>query len=130
MGTTATTLVYNDKNQCIIDFRTSFDGYPSGYGLELAKFLLSIYEVTNGIDVKETRKTANGMECLAAQLVAFFKTEVGDYYLHPPSFESNFSSDYNYIIHPKNKISVELRYDKKLFKGTWKDFYDFCLEDD
>ena len=60
-----------------------FDGYLDGHGLELAEWL-SQYTVVNGIGMNETRKVANGIDCLAAQMFAYFKTEAGNIYcMHP-----------------------------------------------
>jgi len=55
------------------------DGYPEGHGKDLADFLKGM-RITNGMSVS-TDKTANGGDCLAAQIVAHFKTEVGSIYL-------------------------------------------------
>ena len=60
-----------------------FDGYLDGHGLELAEWL-NQYTIVNGMGMDETRKIANGMDCLAAQMFAYFKTEAGNIYcMHP-----------------------------------------------
>lgn len=48
-----------------------YDGYPSGHGQELADYLKT-FRITNGIS-GDPINTANGMACLAAQIVAHFK---------------------------------------------------------
>lgn len=58
-----------------------YDGYPSGHGNELKEFLTP-FSVVNGI-ADRSAKVANGMGCLAAQVIAHFKTEVGNIYLEP-----------------------------------------------
>ena len=60
-----------------------YDGYMSGHGQELAEWL-SEYTVVNGMGINETRKIANGMDCLAAQMFAHFKEGAGGIYcMHP-----------------------------------------------
>jgi len=49
-----------------------YDTYPEGLGLDLAKFL-GDFRVVNGLG-KDEDKVANGMGCLAAQLIANLKT--------------------------------------------------------
>ena len=65
-----------------INMYRQFDGYVEGMGVDLAEFLLP-FTVVNGISSTEDRKIANGSGCLAAQIVAHFKTEPGGIYLHP-----------------------------------------------
>ena len=48
------------------------DGYLEGHGNDLAEFL-SQFTIVNGMKLNETRKTANGIDCLAAQMFAHFK---------------------------------------------------------
>ena len=81
MGTRSLTFVY-DGEKPIVNMYRQFDGYPSGHGLELAEFLTSFDEVVNGLPVGDNRRLANGMGCLAAQLVAKFKVGCGGIYLH------------------------------------------------
>ena len=65
-----------------INMYRQFDGYIEGMGVDLAEFLLP-FTVVNGIRLNEERKIANGTGCLAAQIVAHFKTDAGGIYLHP-----------------------------------------------
>jgi len=81
MGTRCLTIVY-DHGKPIVNLYRQYDGYPSGHGAELAEFLGQFAAITNGISMGESRKTANGMGCLAAQLVAHFKQSVGGFYIH------------------------------------------------
>ena len=82
MGTRSLTYVYSGDSAVVCMYR-QYDGYPSGHGSELAEFLNSFDAITNGIEMGERRKTANGMGCLAAQMVANFKGDVGEFYLYP-----------------------------------------------
>jgi len=89
MGTRSLTFVYTDHYgsetgpEPIVNMYRQFDGYPSGHGLELSEFLNSFEAITNGIPFGDTRKLANGMGCLAAQLIAHFKQSVGGFYIYP-----------------------------------------------
>ncbi len=123
MGTRSLTFVYED-NKAIINMYRQYDGYPEGHGQELAEFLGQFAAITNGIRVGETRKTANGMGCLAAQLVANFKTEVGGFYLYPTSAK-DCGQDYEYHVY-QDKVVVKEYDGKQLFKGNWTEFADFC----
>ena len=38
--------------------------------------------MVNGMSPGEKRKTSNGMSCLAAQMIAYFKDEPGGFYLY------------------------------------------------
>jgi hypothetical protein len=123
MGTRSLTLVYAN-NKPIINLYRQYDGYPAGHGSELAKFLNSIEEVTNGIRFGETRKTANGMGCLSAQLVAHFKTEVGGFYLTDVT-QMDQGQDYEYHVH-MDKVKVVSWNNRTIFEGSWKEFQEFC----
>tara|TARA_Y100000310_G_scaffold285439_1_gene308884 strand:+ start:2101 stop:2472 length:372 start_codon:yes stop_codon:yes gene_type:complete len=73
------------------------DGYPEGHGHELATFL-NQFTMVNGIVSTETRKTANGEACLAAQAVAHFKgSQVGNFYLHAAGTK-NVGEEYVYHV--------------------------------
>lgn len=124
MGTRSLTFVYDGKTPVVCMYR-QFDGYPSGHGAELSEFLDQFEAITNGIAVGETRKTANGMGCLAAQLVANFKTEVGGFYLYPTNTK-DAGQEYEYHIF-QDKIVVVEKYDGTIiFDGSLAEFKDFC----
>ena len=65
MGTRSLTFVY-DNDDAMINMYRQFDGYPSGHGLELAEFLNSFAEITNGYHFDDTRKTAHAISNLAS----------------------------------------------------------------
>ena len=80
MSTRSLTRIW-DKDKILVTVYKHYDGYPEGYGLELAKFLDG-YKIVNGIPLThENEKLANGMGCFAAQFIAYFKQEVGDIYI-------------------------------------------------
>ncbi len=91
MGTRSLTRVistYKDeaKNKRVkfhlVNMYRQYDGYPEGHGAELAEFLNS-KKVVNGIG--SDKNVFNGASCLAAQMVAHFKTGPGGFYLEPIS---------------------------------------------
>jgi hypothetical protein len=128
MGTRSLTFVYDESNRLVLNLYRQMDGYPSGHGVDLAEFL-SRLRLVNGFTPKESIGThANGMGCLAAQMVAHFKTSIGGFYIETPNSE-NFE-DYNYHVY-KDKVVV-FSYDIKtpMFSGTWNDFREWAIEGD
>jgi hypothetical protein len=138
MGTRSLTFVY-DGEEAIINMYRQYDGYPSGHGAELAEFLGSFEAITNGIRVGDERKIANGMGCLAAQLVANFKVGAGQFYLYPTT-AVDCGQDYEYHIYSDQRgVCVRITdrgcnmfgltmSDKNdaIFDGTVEEFTAFC----
>jgi hypothetical protein len=139
MGTRSLTFVY-DGEEAIINMYRQYDGYPSGHGAEIAEFLAP-FTMVNGLALDETRKVANGMPCLAAQLVTNFKDGAGQFYLYPTS-AVDCGQDYEYHIYNKDK---ELRVritnrgcnffgltqsdiNEAIFDGTVAELTEFCKE--
>lgn len=95
MGTRSITRIQDGKGREIVGMYRQMDGYPSGHGVELAEFLNG-FQITNGLSISgNPEKTANGMNCLAAQIIAHFKTSPGSIYLYPPGSEDQ---EYIYIV--------------------------------
>lgn len=124
MGTRSLTFVY-ERGMPIINMYRQYDGYPTGHGAELAEFLDG-YTVVNGFGEKRP-KLANGMGCLAAQMVAHFKTEVGNFYLYNTA-ETDCGQDYEYHLH-EDKIIVKNYSGNEIFNGAWDEFAAFCSEE-
>ena len=106
MGTRSLTFVYDTYkgrngrayHRPIINLYRQYDGYPEGHGAELVEFLKQ-FTLTNGLRAgMPSSKTANGMGCLAAQLVAHFKTGAGQFYLEPITAKE-CGQDYEYHIY-------------------------------
>lgn len=95
MGTRSLTVFEEYGKEIVVMYR-QFDGYPSGYGLELAEFMAGI-KMVNGITVGETARMANGVGCLAAQIVKNFKEDVGGIYLYPAG-SRDCGEDYIYHV--------------------------------
>lgn len=103
MGTRSLTYVHDDspKQEVLVCIYQQFDGYPDGVGKALAEFLKP-FKMVNGISGEaELGQVANGMGCLAAQLVSHLKDKVGGTYLHPTT-ETDAGSEYHYHIRKNN----------------------------
>jgi len=122
MGTRSLTFVYDTDGDAIINLYRQYDGYPEGHGRELADFICP-FTIVNGFG-RETANIANGMGCLAAQLVAHFKDGVGQFYLHPVS-STDCGQDYEYHVY-KDKVVVRNYDSKEIFSGNWESFSKFC----
>jgi len=92
MGTTATAYIYDDfGGDPIVGVHTQSGGYPSEFGKRLAQYVAS-KQIVNGIPGGGDRsKLANGMNCLAALIVAHFKQkdDPGTIYLYAPDVDSS-----------------------------------------
>ena len=122
MGTRSLTFVY-DEDTPLINMYRQYDGYPSGHGAELAEFL-SGFEIVNGYgEVKP--KLANGMGCLAAQLIANFKQTVGGFYIYALT-DTDCFQDYEYHVYD-NRVVVK-NPDEVIFEGDYQSFAKFCSE--
>lgn len=103
MGTRSLTIIM-DGNQEVCRIYRQFDGYPEGHGIEIAK--LCDVKLTNGIS-GDGMGTANGMGCLAAQIVMALKNDakseyrpsgVGNIYLEAPGGEISDWVEYVYVV--------------------------------
>jgi len=96
------------------------DGYLEGHGQDLAEFL-SQFTVVNGMKLNETRKIANGIDCLAAQMFAHFKDGPGNIYCMHPSAQ-DCGEEYIYEIEKDGEDILITVYDiypnKEIFHGT------------
>lgn len=131
MGTRSLTFVYEDNQRVMCMYR-QFDGYLSVHGAELSVFLNGFDAVTNGYAFNETRKIANGMGCLAAQLVANFKTSHGGFYLYPTNTK-DAGQEYEYHVYADKVVVKEVSFSgglKTVFSGTWNEFGEFCVNGD
>lgn len=102
MGTRSLTHIKDDvwedeTPKTVVTIYRQMDGYPSGLGQELAEFLDG-FTVVNGFGLNPPEKIANGMGCLAAQVVAHLKDGVGSVYLYPPDSE-DCGEEYVYTIY-------------------------------
>ena len=134
MGTHCLTVVQEEWNKRSLDILVmyrQYDGYPTGHGDELAAFLKP-FTIVNGLrgSKGQPEAIANGMGCLAAQIVAHFKKVPGELYLYP-SGTRGCGEEYIYTISLQSgsflfpSLSIEV-YDtssrKTIFNGPPKDF--------
>jgi hypothetical protein len=114
MGTRSLTVVKEGKSELLCMYK-QYDGYPEGHGQDLVNFLAPI-TLVNGISDRKAI-IANGMGCLAAQLVAHFKTEPGNIYLQVPG-SRDLGEEWIYTIHEKNgKIHLQVQSGRVTFFG-------------
>jgi len=127
MGTRCLTFVYEEDDiKPFVCLYRQHDGYKAGHGKDLAKFLAPM-GVVNGFGNGEVAGTAaNGMGCLAAQLVAHFKGPhgIGGFYLQAPDLGQDSGQEFEYHIFPDSKIKVIENGDPDtvIFNGSWVDF--------
>jgi hypothetical protein len=106
MGTRSLTIVAEKDGgvEDVVMYR-QMDGYLEGHGTELLDAFEHI-QICNGYGVgQEVGKWANGMGCLAAQIVAHFKDGIGGFYLYP-SGTRDTGEEYIYYLYPK-LVSVQ-----------------------
>lgn len=130
MGTRCTIRVKDslDDNSSYVSIYKQFDGYFSGIGENL-KQRFGNHAIVNGFGFGDTDKTtANGMGCLAAQLVAFIKEGIGNVYLeNEPSKEYH---DYTIYKNEFQGLNICAVYgDNVLYNGPLIDF-DTTLDGD
>lgn len=123
------------KTQKICVMYRQMDGYPSGHGADLADFLKD-GKLVNGINGRDTGKIFNGVGCLTAQVIAYFKDGPGSIYIHSPETGIGWE-DYVYEVegdidtHEIVLRCFETKYSnktkkttkgKKIFEGHPKEF--------
>lgn len=103
MGTRSLTIVKDEDGRKLLTLYRQMDGYPTGHGQELADFLKPI-KLVNGIS-NEKEPIANGMGCLAAQIVAHFKRAAGGFYIMTAG---DHGQDYVYTVSTDEKHRILL----------------------
>lgn len=111
MGTRSLTYFFDHDypDRAVACMYRQMDGYPSGHGQELAKFLDGII-VVNGFGTGDAAGThANGIGCLAAQVVAHFKNDqgIGGIYLEPSDSADGWT-DYVYRVDASAEHGITL----------------------
>ena len=125
MGTRSLTYVYVEDTPIMCMYR-QFDGYPSGHGVELAEFLTQI-EMGNGISGSpELFSFANGMGCLAAQMIVNFKKSPGGFYIYPVELDQACWQEYEY--HVYDGIVIVKNPTEVIFEGSYDEFMSFCYD--
>ena len=124
MGTRSLTFVY-DGVEPIINMYRQYDGYPTGHGAELAEFLAP-FTLVNGLGINETRKVANGMGCLAAQMIVNFKKSPGGFYIYPVELDQACWQEYEYHVYEKQVVVKNPT--EVIFEGSYDEFMSFCYD--
>lgn len=117
MGTRSLTYIYDESQKVIIKMYLQFDGYPSGLGRDLAKFLKNYYDENQ--DKIE-------MEKLSGNLVSYFFLKQGDYAMLISPFCTYYCcQEWEYHIY-SDKVRIEG--DDIEFEADWRndDFEEFC----
>lgn len=91
MGTRSTIAIYENTKHLVTIYQ-QYDGYPSGAGLQLAKFIQS-GKFVNGLS-GDKQIVFNGMGCFAAALIKELKKGPGGTYIVPKGQEE----EYNYTV--------------------------------
>jgi hypothetical protein len=120
MGTRSTTIIL-DGNQEICRIYRQFDGYPEGHGVELAR--ICSVTLVNGFQANMTWDShANGMQDLAAIIVAKLKTGIGNVYLEPIGGPINDWCEYVYYVRAgannRPRIEINSFTGDKIYSGT------------
>jgi hypothetical protein len=124
MGTRSLTFVYDENEDAVVCMYRQYDGYPAGHGSELAKFLKS-GRIVNGLPFGSSEKLFNGMQCLAAQMVAEFKDGPGGIYLYAPTTNKDCGQEYEYHVYEK-RIKVIGDGNNVIFTGDYDQFEYWC----
>lgn len=94
MSTPCGIQIFNEKNKLLVTVYAHYDGGFNAMGNRLKEFL-SNFDIVNGIKSDDNVRCANGMGCLAAQVIAHLKTGIGDIYIAT----SEIALEYTYYIH-------------------------------
>lgn len=99
MGTRSLTVVADkDGSEYMVLYR-QYDGYPEGMGRDIVE-KFGEFEIVNGFSPNgDNGKHANGLACLAGQIVAHFKQGIGQFYLEKPNTRG-YCEEYIYYIYP------------------------------
>ena len=120
MGTRSTIKFYSewDDKAVLLSVYQQYDGYISGVGHDLARWLLDkkIVNGFGGTEITRANGYANGMGCLAAQFVADMKGGIGGFYMTTPKDKQ----EYNYEVRYNENLIIKVRNwnNRIIFEGT------------
>ena len=125
MSTRSVTLFCKEVQPAFAAMYRQSDGYPEGHGADLRK-AFGNHEIINGYNRQTSKKYANGMGCLAAQVISHFKTGIGQIYLT----DTEDRQEYNYFLKEKvfndgsHRIWLDLTEEDgtSLYSGWLSDF--------
>ena len=122
MGTRALITVFNEELTPILHLYRHWDGDQECCGLELKRFLCK-GKLVQGFSPEGDENNFNGMGCMAAQLVANFKEEIGNFYI--VTGEGGSCIDYKYSIYPSkdNKVMLKVTAGSEvIYEGVVEDY--------
>ena len=98
------------------------DGYPRVHGLCLKEFL-EPFTIGNGMRYKTETPYANGMDCLAGQIIAHFKQGNGSFYLYPAGTRG-VGEEYTYEVYLVNgEVFIRvISYNEIIYDGVVSGF--------
>lgn len=99
MGTRSLTVILDEYGHEICVLYRQMDGYPTGHGADLKEFLQG-FRTVNGFGPDKGLKLANGMGCLAGQIISHFKKEIGGFYLYTAGTR-DCGEEYIYTVYQK-----------------------------
>ena len=108
MGTRAIIAVKeNENDKDFATFYRQYDGYPKGLGKELLKYIQN-KKVVNGFTYGDKfHETFNGIGDFCASLVAYFKKDIGNFYIEKTDTR-NSGEEYIYTIIIKEGEPIKL----------------------
>lgn len=131
MGTRSLT-IFKDGTRELCRVYRQFDGYLEGHGKELAE--LCDLQLVNGYnsDKHVAGIYANGMGCLAAQVIHGLKKGIGGIYIAPAG-EDNDWCDYVYVVNNiRDNVHIECRrcgsHEDIVFEGTPQELIEMLAE--
>jgi len=124
MGTRSLTHIKQDDETLVTIYR-QMDGYPSGMGAEL-KSIAGGIKIVNGFQPGSTDgPEANGMGCLAAQVIEGLKDGIGGVYVYPVD-SADCGENYTYTLWDQGgrvHVKCEEVYDKAIvYEGPLADW--------
>ena len=106
MGTRSLTVFKNGDGEEIAVLYRQMDGYPAVHGAELSAFLEG-KRLVNGMGSNDG-PSFNGPECMAASVIAHFKTDRGAFYLYPAGTR-DCGEEYIYTVEPEEGIEGTIK---------------------
>lgn len=121
MGTRSLTHI-KERGQTLVTIYQQYDGYPTGVGADL-KRIAGQTEIVNGYTPAMAAGThANGMGCLAAQVVAALKTGLGGGYIYPPD-SADCGEEFTYTLYARNgRVWMKAAAGRDFYDGPLADF--------
>jgi hypothetical protein len=107
VGTRSLTVFEGEDGTEICVLYRQMDGYPTVHGAALKEFLDG-FHIQNGYSFPKPQRAANGMGCLAAQAVAYFKEGIGDFYLYPAGTR-DCGEEYIYTVYHDGELRLRLQ---------------------